>query len=49
MSTDIKLERGVKGYNIVRKKCPNCGVEFVFKLHKNAVHDVGGDALYYPE
>jgi uncharacterized protein with PIN domain len=49
MSKDIKLERGVKGYNIVRKKCPNCGAEFVFKIHKNAVHDVGGDALYYPE
>jgi YgiT-type zinc finger domain-containing protein len=49
MSIDIKLARGVKGYNIVRKKCPNCGAEFVFKIHKNTVHDVGGDALYYPE
>jgi hypothetical protein len=39
----------LKGCNIVRKKCPNCGAEFVFKLHKKAVHDVGGDALYYPE
>jgi uncharacterized protein with PIN domain len=49
MPIDIKLERGVRGYNIVRKKCPNCGAEFVFKIHKNAVHDVGGDALYHPE
>ena len=49
MSIDIKLERGVKGYNIVRKKCPNCGADFVFKIHKAEVHDVGGDALYYPE
>lgn len=49
MSIDIKLERGTKGYNIVRKKCPNCDAEFIFKIHKNAVHDVGGEGLYYPE
>jgi uncharacterized protein with PIN domain len=49
MSIDIKLERGTKGYNIVRKKCANCGAGFIFKIHKNEVHDVGGDALYYPE
>jgi len=24
-------------------------VLFVFKIHKNAAYDVGGDALYYPE
>ena len=49
MSIDIRLERGVRGYNIVRKKCPNCNAEFIFKIHKGAVHDVVGDGLYYPE
>jgi uncharacterized protein with PIN domain len=49
MSKDIKLERGVRGYNIVRKKCPNCDAEFIFKIHKGAVHDVVGEGLYYPE
>ena len=49
MSKEIKLERGVRGYNIVRKKCPNCDAELIFKIHKDAVHDVGGEGLYYPE
>ena len=49
MSIDIKLERGVRGYNIVRKKCPNCDAELIFKIHKNTIHDVGGEGLYYPE
>jgi uncharacterized protein with PIN domain len=49
MSIDIKLERGVRGYNIVRKKCPNCKAEFIFKIHKNSIHNVGGEGLYYPE
>ena len=49
MSIDIKLERGVRGYNVVRKKCPNCDAEFIFKIHKSSVHDVGGEGLYYPE
>jgi len=49
MPTDIKLERGVKGYQIIPKKCPNCGAEFIFKLHRGRVHDVGGDALYHPQ
>jgi uncharacterized protein with PIN domain len=49
MSIDIKLERRVRGYNIVRKKCPNCNAEFILKIHKNAVHDVVGEGLYYPE
>jgi uncharacterized protein with PIN domain len=49
MSIDIKFERGVRGYNIIRKKCPNCNAEFIFKIHKDAVHDVGGEGLYYPE
>ncbi len=46
---DIKLERGVRGYNIIKKKCPNCDAEFIFKIHKNTVHDVVGEGLYYPE
>ncbi len=49
LSIDIKLERGVRGYTIVRKKCPNCDAELIFKIHKNAIHDVGGEGLYYPE
>ena len=42
MPIEIKLERGVRGYNIVRKKCPNCDAELIFKIHKNEIHDVGG-------
>jgi uncharacterized protein with PIN domain len=43
MPIEIKLERGVRGYNIVKKKCPNCNAELIFKIHKNAIHDVGGE------
>ena len=49
MTKDIKLERGVRGYTVVRKRCPNCDAEFIFKIHKGAVHDVGGEGLFYPE
>jgi len=49
LSLDIKLERGVRGYGIVRKKCPNCDAELIFKIHKNVIHDVSGEGLFYPE
>ena len=49
MPLDIDLERGVRGYNIVRKECPNCNAELIFKIHKNEIHDVAGDGLFYPE
>lgn len=48
MPMDIKLERGIRGYNIVRKKCPNCDAELIFKIHKNAIHDVGGEGIILP-
>jgi len=46
---DIKLESGAKGYTIVRKKCPNCNAEFIFKIGNNEVHDVVGEGYNYPE
>jgi uncharacterized protein with PIN domain len=49
MPVDIELERGVRGFNIVRKECPNCNAQLIFKIHKNEIHDVGGDGLFYPE
>jgi uncharacterized protein with PIN domain len=49
MSVDIKLESGAKGYKIVRKKCPNCNADFVFRLAENEVYDVLGEAYNYPE
>jgi predicted RNA-binding Zn-ribbon protein involved in translation (DUF1610 family) len=32
MSVGINLELSVKGHNIIRKECPNCGAEFVFRV-----------------
>jgi uncharacterized protein with PIN domain len=49
LAKEIKLERGTRGYNIIKKKCPNCDAEFLFKIHKDTVHEVVGDGLYYPE
>jgi uncharacterized protein with PIN domain len=46
---DVKLEAGVKGYNIVRKKCPNCSAEFIFKIDNDGVYDVIGEGYNYPE
>ncbi len=47
--TNIQLDAGVKGYEIIRKKCPNCDAEFIFKLHDKEVHDVAGEGYNYPD
>lgn len=49
MSIGIELKDGVKGYKIIRKKCKNCGADFVFRIADNEVYDVVGDAYSYPE
>jgi len=48
MPIRIRLDLGVKGYEIIRKKCPNCGADFIFRLEENEVKDVMGDGHHYP-
>ena len=54
MSIDIKLEMSAQGYKIIRKKCLNCGADFVFRVESNfliekKVYDVKGNAIHNPD
>ena len=45
MSIGIKPEPIAKGYDIVRKECPNCRAEFVFRVADKEVKEVLGDGV----
>ena len=47
---EIELEKVLSGHTVVRKKCPDCNAEFIFRIEKNGrVHDIFGEGNNHPD